>query len=257
MNRLIITSLTSLLLLSSSGCITINTQQPQTTAPPSSSTIQEPPPVITLFEAQPAEIAAGQTATLLWEVTGATHIEINQDIGTVAKSGNLPVVPQERTVYTITASSSGGSVTAHTVVEVNKNLHAKDISLTIKEMEDRHFLFLMSSEPSVKGTISTYYIEFAIDNLGERMIDNTIYVYDTTEEAERVYSEDKNNSRMYVTSFIAIGTQGYYMEHISNPDNPPTYALRFQKNNVYVKMVSTLSFAELEEFARIVADRIY
>lgn len=69
------------------------------------------PPAITRFTVTPNSIAAGDTATLQWDVSGATSVSINQDIGTVPSSGTRDVSPAATTTYTLTARNNVDSVT--------------------------------------------------------------------------------------------------------------------------------------------------
>ena len=73
-------------------------------------------PVITSFIANPTTITAGQYSTLQWSVTGATSISIDQGIGTVPSSGTHIVSPSTSITYTLTATSSYGSVTASATI---------------------------------------------------------------------------------------------------------------------------------------------
>jgi len=75
-------------------------------------------PSIVSFNADPSSIAAGQSANLSWNVSGATTITIDQGIGNVALTGTRAVTPAATTIYTLTASSSAGSATATTQVVV-------------------------------------------------------------------------------------------------------------------------------------------
>jgi len=75
-------------------------------------------PAINSFDARPASISAGESSTLSWTVTGATSVSIDQGIGNVALSSTRGVAPAATTVYTLTASSSAGSITATTQVIV-------------------------------------------------------------------------------------------------------------------------------------------
>ncbi len=76
-------------------------------------------PVITSFTANPSIITLGQSATLTWNVTGATSVGIQPDIGGVALSGSLAVTPASTTAYTLTATSAYGSATSTVTVTVN------------------------------------------------------------------------------------------------------------------------------------------
>ena len=60
---------------------------------------------IVSFEASPSSIEKGQSATLIWNVTGATKVQIDQGIGTVDVAGTLSISPATNTTYTISASN--------------------------------------------------------------------------------------------------------------------------------------------------------
>jgi len=77
------------------------------------------PPVIVALEANPSEITAGESATLLWNVTGATSVSIDQGIGAVGAAGTKVVSPSTTTVYTITATNTAGTVSKSVVVNVS------------------------------------------------------------------------------------------------------------------------------------------
>jgi YVTN family beta-propeller protein len=76
-------------------------------------------PTITIA-ASPNPIDEGESTTLTWSSTHADSVTIDQDIGTVAVSGSMPVSPTETIVYIITASGPGGTATAGVTVEVNR-----------------------------------------------------------------------------------------------------------------------------------------
>jgi hypothetical protein len=75
-------------------------------------------PAISSFNASPATIAMGGSSELSWTVSGATQVSIDQGIGNVALTGTRSVAPLATTVYTLTAASASGTVTATTQVIV-------------------------------------------------------------------------------------------------------------------------------------------
>jgi hypothetical protein len=105
-------SLSLLLLMIIPGCITIQTPTPNPTPPVGTS-------VIGTFSSNPATINPGGTSTLLWNVTGANSVSIDQGIGQVAVAGTRVVSPSASTVYTISATNSVGTITRSTVTTVN------------------------------------------------------------------------------------------------------------------------------------------
>jgi len=78
-------------------------------------------PSINSFSIVPDSIFTGQTATLSWNVTGATSVSINPDIGTVSSSGTKSVSPGSTTKYTLTASNGAGNSTASATLNVTSS----------------------------------------------------------------------------------------------------------------------------------------
>jgi hypothetical protein len=76
-------------------------------------------PTIATFEATPAVITAGQSTTLVWNVSGTNSVSIDQGLGAVPAAGSQIVYPTSTTVYTLTATSFAGTTARSTVVSVN------------------------------------------------------------------------------------------------------------------------------------------
>ncbi len=75
-----------------------------------------PLPII-LFSINPTSIQTGQSATLSWQVTNATEVNI-EGVGKVQVKGTRQVNPTEHTVYTLTAVGDGGTQTETVEVDV-------------------------------------------------------------------------------------------------------------------------------------------
>jgi hypothetical protein len=99
-----------LLLILIPGCVVFQTSPPATTPPVVT------PPVIIVFSNNPSTISAGGTSTLLWNVTGATSVSIDQGIGQVDVAGTRVVSPARSTVYTISATNSTGTVISSSAI---------------------------------------------------------------------------------------------------------------------------------------------
>ncbi len=79
-----------------------------------------PRPAIADFSAAPSNIAAGGSATLSWEVTGADSVTIGGVPGPLASdAGSAVVSPADTTTYTLTASNANGDSTATATVYVD------------------------------------------------------------------------------------------------------------------------------------------
>ena len=114
MKRLIILSLSLLLLLILiPSCITVQVPASPTTPPSGTSS------VIGTFSSNPSTINAGGTSNLVWDVTGANTVSIDNGIGVVNAVGSRVISPATSTVYTISATNSSGTVTSSAVTTVN------------------------------------------------------------------------------------------------------------------------------------------
>jgi len=220
--------------------------------PPDAATV--PAPVIVAFGAAPDTVTVAQTVTLQWEVTGADVVSIDQGIGEVPVTGNRKLSPETSTVYRLTATNAGGSVTRTAAVTVFENVNAKDIVITEDDVKPKGFVHDMNSEPTEADTISTHYTQFT---RGGHTLYNSVYIYSTVSAAVDSYSEIKFNNRTNVTDIVTLGDRGYYIT-LTGMDSYESeiYSIRFQKNNVYVTIGGISDLEELESYARIVELRI-
>jgi len=74
-------------------------------------------PRINVFSAAPGSIRAGQSVALSWDVSDATAVAIDQDIGVVGANGSLVVTPQSTTTYILSAVN--GESISSALVTVN------------------------------------------------------------------------------------------------------------------------------------------
>ena len=103
--------LTLLILIPS--CITVQIPASEITPPAGK------PSVIGTFISYPSTISPGGTSTLMWNMTGASSVSIDNGIGKVDVVGARAISPATSTVYTITATNSNGTVTKSAVTTVN------------------------------------------------------------------------------------------------------------------------------------------
>jgi hypothetical protein len=116
LKRIIFLSLSLLLLILIPGCFSFPVQAPNPVPPVSQ------PSVIREFSSNPSAINSGGTTTLLWNVTGANSVNIDQGIGLVDVAGTRIVSPTISTVYTISATNASGTVTRSSLTTVNSVL---------------------------------------------------------------------------------------------------------------------------------------
>lgn len=84
--------------------------------------ISKIPPQIIWFRAGKAIIEKGDFTYLFWQVDNALKIEIDNNIGEVASSGKLKIVPETDTTYTLTAENHFGYQSKMHVYIYTKNL---------------------------------------------------------------------------------------------------------------------------------------
>jgi len=84
-------------------------------------------PTIQSFTASPPGITSGDSSTLIWSVTDADTLSINQGIGTVIGT-SVTISPTTTTTYILTATNSAGSVTASVTVTVGAAYGSIDIN---------------------------------------------------------------------------------------------------------------------------------
>jgi hypothetical protein len=75
------------------------------------------PAITATLSASPGTISPGGAATLTWSVSDGTA-SLDQGLGSVALSGSRTVTPGTTTTYTLSASTSAGSVTRTVTVVV-------------------------------------------------------------------------------------------------------------------------------------------
>jgi len=81
-------------------------------------TVYYPPPTVTIY-AFPPSIQVGQTSTLTWSSTEADSASIDQGVGSVPLDGTITVTPSQDTLYTITVTGPGGSVSESVWVTIS------------------------------------------------------------------------------------------------------------------------------------------
>jgi hypothetical protein len=82
--------------------------------------VKKPLPLVNYFTAGPARIAAGQSAVLKWDVTGADYIGIDQGIGKVDPVGTAIVYPLEDTEYRLVVKNDTGTLNSSAMVKVTQ-----------------------------------------------------------------------------------------------------------------------------------------
>lgn len=85
---------------------------------PTPTTTTDPVPTVNSFSVSPTKITQGGSATLSWDVSGASTVSINQGVGTVSAKSQGVVKPKVTTTYTLSATNSGGTTTRSITLSV-------------------------------------------------------------------------------------------------------------------------------------------
>jgi hypothetical protein len=75
-------------------------------------------PLINNFSATPLAVTLGQSFSLSWNVSGASRVVIEPDVGSVGAGGSMLLSPGADTTYTLTALNSGGTASSSINVKV-------------------------------------------------------------------------------------------------------------------------------------------
>ncbi len=126
-------------LILAAGCVTITvpskdsspSTKPQETLPVTTTpTAQGDLPTIISFTASPDTIAAGQMATLSWNVADATIVSIKPSVGNVGLTGSQQVSPNKTTTYAMTATNASGDTTRTITLTVTAAEPIPDLVIT-------------------------------------------------------------------------------------------------------------------------------
>jgi len=74
-------------------------------------------PSITSFTATPSTVSSGASATLAWNVSGASYVIVTPQLGAV-RGTSVTVNPSQTTTYTLHATNQYGRTTATAKVTV-------------------------------------------------------------------------------------------------------------------------------------------
>lgn len=90
------------------------------------------PSATATIQVSPANVTAGESATLTWSTENATEVKID-GVGTVAASGTQQVSPAQSTSYHLVAKGQGGNADATARLTVNAAV-AKDVTPSEEEL---------------------------------------------------------------------------------------------------------------------------
>jgi phospholipase C len=211
--------------------------------------------------AAPSSITAGQTSTLTWTTTNATTVSINQGIGVVSASGTTVVSPTNTTQYILTATGSGGTVTATTTitVEMSGTTNSPITHLIILMMQNHSLDNLFGTFPGANGFTTTSPGYSQVDAAGKTVsptVITSLTVADLTHD-EPIYKTSWDGGKMDKFAFEEGDlSMQYYDSSLSGmtSDNKPygistlwNYAKQYAlADNFYMSVMASEPAQELE-----------
>lgn len=126
--------------------------------------VQKGWPVISKFTASPYSVSAGQPVTLSWEISDATRVTLQPEIGTVPNSGTRSITPSVTTTYKLIAANDSGSTTREITVNVGAAISgAPDLIVTEAWLEGCMIYYKIKNIGSVETPGTTTYLW--VDNM--------------------------------------------------------------------------------------------
>lgn len=131
--------------------------------------VQKGWPVISRFTVSPDSVPAGQQVTLAWEISNATRVTLQPEIGTVPASGTRTVTPSATTTYKLIAANDAGSTTREVTVNVGAAVTgAGDLVITDAWLEGCMIYYRIKNIGSLElpGTTTYLYVDNLFPPLG-------------------------------------------------------------------------------------------
>lgn len=168
-------------------------------------------PVVRTFEVTPSVITTGEISYLKWNVSNADKVSIDNGIGNVAVSGNIPVTPVSTTIYTLTATNWAGNVTAQTRIIVSMQDDA-DSSVLLKEPPVINIftadgVIVMSGEPVVLSWNVSNAEKVILSNVGEVLPADKYIVYPVSSSNYTLtaMNDNGNSTAVIIVSIMDSG----------------------------------------------------
>ncbi|MDD8014038.1 MAG: hypothetical protein PHX05_11225, partial [Acidobacteriota bacterium] len=166
-------------------------------------------PIVTLT-AQPAEVNAGDAATLVWTSENATELTLEPGIGAVAASGSMIVYPQATTTYKLVAVGGAGQAQATATVTV---LSGRKIRAFAVHGSER-VISVINLE--TQGVIRDIPLAFEPAGLALTRDGMWLYIADpANNQVQRMSTQDYALTKVYavpgVPSELAVSEDGDYL----------------------------------------------
>jgi hypothetical protein len=200
--------------------LTVTDQVSNLTASASTSVSTQRAFGVTRFTATPSQIAAGQSSLLVWNVPGATSVNIS-GVGTgLPASGNQPVSPIQTTTYNLTATGPNG-LTANASVTVTVGA-SKPVIIRFQAAPTQ----INSGGSSLLSWATTGASTVTIDNgVGSKPANGSVSVSPTTTTTYTLTAtgaDGKTSVTAAVTVTVGNGTVPNVLSFTASPTTVPS-----------------------------------
>jgi len=125
-------------------------------------------PRINKFSATPTSVPQGQSVTLTWDISDATRISLQPEIGSIPAVGTRSVTPMVTTTYQLTASNDAGASKAQATVYVTAPLAGQpDLNIMEIWLEGNMIYYRIKNAGKIDSPQT--YTHIYVDNLAPAM----------------------------------------------------------------------------------------
>ena len=188
-------------------------------------------PVISRFTVSPDSVPAGQPVTLSWEISDATRVTLQPEIGAVPSSGTRAVTPSATTTYKLIAANDAGSTTREVTVNVGAAVSgAGDLVVTDAWLEGCMVYYKIKNAGTLEipGTTTYLYVDNLFPPMGgtsfcdvmqpgqERTLVFSSYQWPDCGQSPASSGEGRQQWGMLVRAPTGTGVSGYIDTSILN-----------------------------------------
>ena len=120
--------------------------------------------MIKQFSAKPDTISQGQSTTLTWEVSDATRISLQPEVGTIPASGTRSISPAATVTYKMIAANDTGTTTREITVTVGQAVSgAPDLVITDAWLQGSMIYYKVKNIGTAESKATTCYLY--VDNM--------------------------------------------------------------------------------------------
>ena len=182
-------------------------------------------PTISSFAASPTSINQGQQTVLSWNVSGATTVTIQPDIGTMGSTGSLTLTPNATVTYTLTAENAAGSTTSSATVNVTPVVAGQpDLVITDLYLQASQVYYIIKNQGNAEAqpTTTDFYVGY-VDSPAQTLnwLKQTSNFVDALAPGEERTQRFSNFDWKFSSSVPEVGGLiTYNVRACANADNP-------------------------------------